>query len=219
MALVESQIGTDYCTNGGAFLLKPPRIGTLFQWHQDSRAWFREPATWFPEETPRLSDTWIAFDESTEENGCLQLLPGSEKYGILPSRGSGDRDLGHGFGDDPASMGLSESDTVHCVMELGDVAVWHQDMSHYSQLNRSSKPRLGLSLSQCQHLSLFSLHSDTATNLPRSPLPTQAILIISPLYSILRGLLPFCALLFARLRSSRPSNMLVVIINLSYHAH
>ena len=147
MALVESQIGPDYCTNGGSFFLKPPHYGTEVAWHQDSRTWVKQPRPWPPEETPRLFDTWIAFDHATKENGCLQLLPGSEKHGILPNRKRGDTDLGNGFGDDPDSMGLSESDTVHCIMEPGDVAVWHQDMSHYSEPNRSDKPRLGLSLS------------------------------------------------------------------------
>ena len=116
MALIASQIGPDYCTNGGSFFLKPPHYGTEVGWHQDSRTWVKEPSIWAPEETPRLFDTWMAFDEATVENGCLQLLPGSEKHGILPNRKRGDTDTGHGFGDDPTSMGLSEADTIHCIM-------------------------------------------------------------------------------------------------------
>jgi len=69
MAIVASQIGPDYCTNGGSFFLKPPHYGTEVAWHQDSRTWVKQPRPWPPEETPRLFDTWIAFDHATKENG------------------------------------------------------------------------------------------------------------------------------------------------------
>jgi phytanoyl-CoA hydroxylase len=50
-------------------LLKPPRIGREKPWHQD-HAYFD-----YPLDTP-IVGVWIALDEATVENGCMQLLPG-----------------------------------------------------------------------------------------------------------------------------------------------
>jgi len=53
-------------------LLKPPRIGREKPWHQD-HAYFD-----YPLDTP-IVGVWIALDEATVENGCMQLLPGRHR--------------------------------------------------------------------------------------------------------------------------------------------
>jgi len=55
-------------------LLKPPRLGREKPWHQDN-AYFN-----YPQGTPVVG-TWIALDEATIENGCMQFLPGQHKKG------------------------------------------------------------------------------------------------------------------------------------------
>lgn len=50
-------------------LLKPPRLGREKPWHQDL-AYFN-----YPPDRPVVG-VWIALDEATIENGCMQLLPG-----------------------------------------------------------------------------------------------------------------------------------------------
>ena len=57
-------------------LVKPPRLGREKPWHQD-HAYFD-----YPLGTPVVG-VWIALDEATIENGCMQLLPGRHKEGPI----------------------------------------------------------------------------------------------------------------------------------------
>ena len=57
-------------------LIKPPRLGREKPWHQD-QAYFE-----YPLGTPVVG-VWIALDEATVENGCMQLLPGRHKEGPI----------------------------------------------------------------------------------------------------------------------------------------
>ena len=55
-------------------LIKPPRLGREKPWHQDN-AYFN-----YPQGTPVVG-VWIALDEATIENGCMQFMPGQHKTG------------------------------------------------------------------------------------------------------------------------------------------
>lgn len=143
---VAAIIGGSYCSNGGAFFLKPPFTGAAVSCHQDSVVWFGGNP-WGQGPAPTVFDAWIAFDPATRENGCLQLFPGSERHGILPHPKKDELRPKGPLGNDPASHGFTAEDAVFCEMEPGDMVFWHQDMLHQSEPNRSSKPRLGLSLS------------------------------------------------------------------------
>lgn len=57
-------------------LLKPPRLGREKPWHQD-HAYFD-----YPLGTP-IVGVWIALDEATVENGCMQLMPGRHREGPI----------------------------------------------------------------------------------------------------------------------------------------
>lgn len=57
-------------------LIKPPRLGREKPWHQD-HAYFD-----YPLGTP-IAGVWIAFDEATIANGCMQLLPGRHREGPI----------------------------------------------------------------------------------------------------------------------------------------
>jgi phytanoyl-CoA hydroxylase len=57
-------------------LLKPPLIGREKPWHQD-HAYFD-----YPLDTPVVG-VWIALDNATPENGCMQILPGRHRGPII----------------------------------------------------------------------------------------------------------------------------------------
>jgi phytanoyl-CoA hydroxylase len=57
-------------------MLKPPLLGREKPWHQD-HAYFD-----FPLGTPVVG-VWIALDEATRENGCMQVLPGMHRTGPI----------------------------------------------------------------------------------------------------------------------------------------
>lgn len=65
---------------------KPAQHGGVVAWHQDYSYWTRT--------RPMNHLTcWIGLDDSTEENGCLQYIPGSHKWDLLEVTGlAGDMD-------------------------------------------------------------------------------------------------------------------------------
>jgi ectoine hydroxylase-related dioxygenase (phytanoyl-CoA dioxygenase family) len=55
---------------------KPAKHGGVVAWHQDFSYWTRT--------TPMQHLTaWIGLDDSSQENGCLQYIPGSHRWGLL----------------------------------------------------------------------------------------------------------------------------------------
>ena len=56
---------------------KPPKQGGVVAWHQDYSYWTRTKPV-------RHLTCWCGLDESTKENGCLQYIPGSHQWGLLP---------------------------------------------------------------------------------------------------------------------------------------
>src|SRR6185503_8263446 len=56
---------------------KPPKQGGVVAWHQDYSYWTRTKPV------AHLT-CWCGLDDSTKENGCLQYIPGSHRWGLLP---------------------------------------------------------------------------------------------------------------------------------------
>lgn len=56
---------------------KPAKQGGVVAWHQDYSYWTRTK--------PIAHLTcWCGLDDATKENGCLQYIPGSHKWGLMP---------------------------------------------------------------------------------------------------------------------------------------
>ncbi|MBV9543921.1 MAG: phytanoyl-CoA dioxygenase family protein [Chloroflexi bacterium] len=77
MAAVDQLIGPGSRMVQDMALLKPPFRGSEKPWHQDT-AYF----DWTP--LGGILGTWIALDEATVENGCMQVVPGSHLGGPVP---------------------------------------------------------------------------------------------------------------------------------------
>jgi phytanoyl-CoA hydroxylase len=74
MAAVQQLIGEGPRLIQDMALLKPPFRGSEKPWHQDT-AYF----DWTP--LGGILGAWIALDEATVENGCMQVVPGSHREG------------------------------------------------------------------------------------------------------------------------------------------
>ena len=56
---------------------QPGRADAVFGWHQDQ-------AYWIDTDDRRTATCWLAVDDSTIENGCMQFLPGSHREPVRP---------------------------------------------------------------------------------------------------------------------------------------
>jgi phytanoyl-CoA hydroxylase len=116
-------------------LMKPAHHGSHVSWHQDSGYWTGiEP--WI--DPPAIVTCWVAIDNVTEENGCVQMVPGSHKRGVLPHEPGGDHLL--------HVQGVDLSTAVPVVLPPGGVSFHHSCTVHGSAPNTTPHRRRGLAL-------------------------------------------------------------------------
>jgi len=112
---------------------KPARHGGVVAWHQDYSYWTRT-------EPMEHLTCWIGLDPSTIENGCLQYIPGSHRWDLLPITGlAGDMDA--------IKIALDKNqwemfqNPVAIELEAGECAFHHPLLVHGSKENNSSISR------------------------------------------------------------------------------
>jgi ectoine hydroxylase-related dioxygenase (phytanoyl-CoA dioxygenase family) len=136
---VESLIGPDIVLLSTGFFVKPPSANDQFvAWHQDTMYWGLVP--------PFAITLWIAIDDADIENGCLRVIPGSHRLGLLPHRTS-DRAgnlLGENQEIDPALF--DEASAVDFCLRAGEASAHHGELIHGSNPNRSTRRRCGMTL-------------------------------------------------------------------------
>lgn len=103
-------------------------------WHQDER--------FIPTRDRSLIGAWIALDDATVENGCLWVLPGSHRPGVLYQT----RDHGRPDEFDPTdeAYGFDASDAIPVEVQTGDVVFFNGYLLHRSLKNRSDRTRRAL---------------------------------------------------------------------------
>jgi len=81
--VVESILGPDISLFHCKLLMKAARDGTVTPWHQDYSYWETR------DNRPLMLNCMLQIDDSTLENGCLQMVPGSHKGGLLEHERAG----------------------------------------------------------------------------------------------------------------------------------
>lgn len=112
---------------------KPAEHGGVVAWHQDYSYWTRTQ--------PMAHLTcWIGLDDATSSNGCLQYIPGSHKWNLLPITGLA--------GDMNAIKEVLSPDQwdqfqnpVAIELKAGEASFHHPLMVHGSYENSTTSPR------------------------------------------------------------------------------
>jgi ectoine hydroxylase len=115
--------------------LKRPREGSPFRWHQDSPYWVQATR-----HIDRLPNVMLALDDATERNGCLRVIAGSHRRGLLPGSRGPER-LAPLF-TDPSCFDVSRA--VAAQMPAGSLLFFSPHTVHGSAPNRSDEPRRAL---------------------------------------------------------------------------
>jgi len=112
---------------------KPPKQGGVVAWHQDYSYWTRTK--------PIAHLTcWCGLDDSTIENGCLQYISGSHKWGLLPKPViAGELDGIKNFLDEEQAMQFQQPQ--YAEVKAGEAIFHHSLTLHGSGANTSAKPR------------------------------------------------------------------------------
>lgn len=117
--------------------LKRPREGSGFGWHQDSPYWAH-----FCGHLDRLPNVMLALDDAGADNGCLRVIRGSHRSGMLPGQ-EGRGVLGPLF-THPDHVDLAQE--VVAALPAGSLLFFSPHTVHGSRPNRSDAPRRALVL-------------------------------------------------------------------------
>ena len=109
------------------------------QWHQDAPFW--------PMDSVGSLSAWIAVDDVTTENGCMQFVPGSHRFGKLADINPYHLEVeGESVLDRLGAMGHTLADPVAMEMEAGGVTFHHSCTLHRAGPNLSDRPRRAFSV-------------------------------------------------------------------------
>lgn len=80
---------------------------------------------------------WIAMEEKVDvENGCLWVIPGTHKLGLLPHGAVKNLEEHESWTDETEGADLSKQ--IPVIMEKGDILFFHELLIHSSNKNRST---------------------------------------------------------------------------------
>ncbi len=113
-------------------MLKEPRVGGAWEWHQDFGYWYQQYLT------PAMGSAMIAVDRATKANGCLQVIPGSHRCGRIEHQQVGQQT---GANPERVQAVLRHLPLVHVELEPGDTLFFHSNLLHSSDRNESENPR------------------------------------------------------------------------------
>ena len=133
---VQSLIGEEIYSLSSNVFNKPPGVDGRHPFHQDLRYFRLRPAD-------GIVGVWTAMLPATREHGCLSVIPGSHKEGMLDHALPDWEYVNHGFF---GLQGVSVEDRVHVEMEPGDTLLFHPLIVHGSGRNRSSEFRRAISI-------------------------------------------------------------------------
>lgn len=112
---------------------KPAHHGGVVAWHQDYSYWTRT--------APMAHLTcWIGLDDADRDNGCLQYIPGSHHWDLLPITGlAGDMHAIREVLDDEQWEAMQHPVAVE--LAAGEASFHHPLLIHGSFANSTDRPR------------------------------------------------------------------------------
>tara|TARA_B100000795_G_scaffold260306_1_gene236024 strand:- start:276 stop:1103 length:828 start_codon:yes stop_codon:yes gene_type:complete len=130
---VESLIGKNILICGTTLFIKNPYEKSFVSFHQDATYIGLEPHNWVT--------AWLAITDANEENGCMQMWPGSHKDNIKHHKQKYDKGNLLTRGQTVENVPLDK--TIFLVLKAGQMSLHHPAIVHGSGLNKSNDRRIG----------------------------------------------------------------------------
>ena len=125
-------IGTEVALCRAVLFTKAASGGTVLPFHQDGGSF------WGLTRAPTLQ-IWTALDDSPEDAGCVEVVPGSHQSGLATP-------LGGVIPDDVLARAGAEQRAIKLAARAGEVMLIHNHLWHRSGTNRTGHPRRALSV-------------------------------------------------------------------------
>ena len=128
---------------------KFPGDKAFVSWHQDATYWGLHPLN--------VTTAWIALSESTPQNGCMRVVPGTHKTPQLPQRETYGPDNMLSRGQEIA-VDVDEAQAVDLALRPGEFSLHHVAIVHGSGPTFPTFQESGLPCAMClQTLSTMPL--------------------------------------------------------------
>lgn len=133
---VETVMGPNLLVWDSGWFAKMPGEKKFVAWHQDGNYFGLHP--------PNLATAWVALTDSSPDNGCLRVVPGSHRKKLVHKEtGAPDNVLSRG---QEIAVEVDESQVVDIVLQPGELSLHHVGIVHGSNPNTSNRPRIGLAI-------------------------------------------------------------------------
>lgn len=135
LARVRQLLGDDIVmpqAHHNCIMTKHPRYGSATLWHQDTRYWSYS--------RPDLVNVWLALGSERRDNGCLRLLPGSQRMQFAAEQLDAAKFLRT---DLAANQPLIDTE-IAGELDPGDVLFFHARLFHAAGQNRSRDIKFSL---------------------------------------------------------------------------
>ena len=113
-------------------MTKHPGYSSATSWHQDSRYWSFD--------RPELVSAWLALGDETRANGALQVIPGSHRLDLPPSRVDKSLFLRRDVAENRALM----DQAVTVELSKGDVLLFSSRLFHAAGPNDTDTVKLSV---------------------------------------------------------------------------
>src|SRR5215470_5821790 len=130
---VETLLGGEVYSYSAKMIMKNAREGGAWEWHQDYGYWYDYGCL-----VPSMLSCLIAVDRATQENGCLQVLAGSQVMGRVNHDRINEQTMAN---PEHVEAALARFPLVYLELEPGDVVFFHCNLLHRSDANRSDHRR------------------------------------------------------------------------------
>jgi non-heme Fe2+,alpha-ketoglutarate-dependent halogenase len=132
----EDVLGPNLLCWSTSFFIKEPGDPGFVSWHQD--------ATYWGLDKPDVMTVWVAFTPANLVNGCMKMIPGSQKRQV-PHRDTFDKHNLLTRGQEIA-VEVDEDEAVAIELRPGQASLHHVLMWHGSAPNRSRDRRIGFAI-------------------------------------------------------------------------
>ena len=132
VAVATQVLGPDVCFTHQQYVTKHPdeKTRTDVPWHQDNGYGQLAPATDLT--------VWTTLDDCDEANGCLWVIPGSHKRGLLPHHP-----------ESGLMTATVEEQGIPLPMKAGDAVIFGSLLLHRSLPNTTDKTRVAMYVRYC----------------------------------------------------------------------
>ncbi len=160
---------TAVCHFHSKLMQKEPKVGGAWEWHQDYGYWHKNEFL-FPDQ---MISVMVAITQATQENGCLQIIPGSHKLGRVDHGQAGEQ---NGASQRFVDLILKTREIKYVELNPGDTLFFNSNLLHRSAANLSDKARWSMISAYNRKSNVPYNEDSTSCITPIESVPDNALL-------------------------------------------